>query len=514
MSVIKRNIVWLLISQAATWVATFVTLLIVPNKLGSTDFGTLGYTVGFLQFFMLFAGLGTGVFVSREVARDRTIFGDLVWNAVLLKIVLWAVVSAAAFALAIALGNRGETLALIAIGCAAMLPALLTEVFTAALGGLEQLAKPAMWAVVSMYFQTIVGVGVLLAGGGLIVYALVVSVSSLIPLTATALMSRPYLRGHRVFRFATWRMLVVGGVPLLTLAFLTLTYGTLDVPILHSISGSEPVGWYTVAMRWGSLPVFITTAVVGAHFPAFSKHGKPLTDYFAPLVNRSIHVVLLVTIPSAVGLFFVADQIITLLYDASFDNATVLVQIIAIGVPIMAMDTILGTALVATDRLKRYMVVAGSAAVMNPILCIVAIHAADSRWQNGAIGAAFATVVTELWIMVGALRLKAPGVLDGASVVRILRIAAASALMVPVLLLSSSWPLLARIPLGVVAYGIGAFLFGCVSRAELTDLVASVRRGNPPAGEEPDNGDVVMETAVGPLAVPVMPPGDEDPVGP
>ena len=267
-------------------------------------------------------------------------------------------------------------------------------------------------------------------------------------------------------------------------------------------------------MRWGSLPVFITTAVVGAHFPAFSKHGKPLTDYFAPLVNRSIHVVLLVTIPSAVGLFFVADQIITLLYDASFDNATVLVQIIAIGVPIMAMDTILGTALVATDRLKRYMVVAGSAAVMNPILCIVAIHAADSRWQNGAIGAAFATVVTELWIMVGALRLKAPGVLDGASVMRILRIAAASALMVPVLLLSSSWPLLARIPLGVVAYGIGAFLFGCVSRAELTDLVASVRRGNPPAGEEPDNGDVVMETAVGPLAVPVMPPGDEDPVGP
>ena len=43
MSLIRRNILWLLVSQLATWTATFAALVIVPNKLGSTDFGTFAY---------------------------------------------------------------------------------------------------------------------------------------------------------------------------------------------------------------------------------------------------------------------------------------------------------------------------------------------------------------------------------------------------------------------------------------------------------------------------------------
>ena len=79
---------------------------------------------------------------------------------------------------------------------------------------------------------------------------------------------------------------MVGGAPLLALSFLNLLYGTLDVPILHAIAGSEPVGWYGVALRWVGIPLFITTAVGAAYYPAFSGHGKPVDKEFAPLVNR------------------------------------------------------------------------------------------------------------------------------------------------------------------------------------------------------------------------------------
>ena len=58
-------------------------------------------------------------------------------------------------------------------------------------------------------------------------------------MVATALMVRPFVRGHRVFDFRIWRLLVVGGVPLLALTFLNLIYGTLDVPILHAIVGER-----------------------------------------------------------------------------------------------------------------------------------------------------------------------------------------------------------------------------------------------------------------------------------
>lgn len=42
-NLIRRNILWLMVSQLATWTATFAALVIVPNKLGSTNFGTLAY---------------------------------------------------------------------------------------------------------------------------------------------------------------------------------------------------------------------------------------------------------------------------------------------------------------------------------------------------------------------------------------------------------------------------------------------------------------------------------------
>ena len=193
----------------------------------------------------------------------------------------------------------GRRSLLIAISCAGMLPYLLTEVFFGALAGMQRMARPAMWLVVQVYFQTVFGILVLVLGGGVVAYTIVMSFGVLIPMTATALMVRPFVRGHRVFDFRIWRLLVVGGVPLLALTFFNLLYGTLDVPILHALAGSDPVGWYGVAQRWVGIPIFITTAVVAAYFPAFSLHGNPMTDEFAPLVNRALHIVLFVTIPAS-----------------------------------------------------------------------------------------------------------------------------------------------------------------------------------------------------------------------
>ena len=40
-----------------------------------------------------------------------------------------------------------------------------------------------------------------------------------------------------------------------------------------------------------------------------------MTDEFAPLVNRAVHIVLFVTIPASVGLIFIADDLVRLIYD-------------------------------------------------------------------------------------------------------------------------------------------------------------------------------------------------------
>ena len=457
-------------------------VIFVPNKLGSTNFGTLAYAVAYVQIFTLIGGLGTSVYLARAIARDASITGRYVWNAVLLKLGLWVVLSTAALALAYALGNRGLTLRLIAIACAGMLPYLLIEVFTASLTGMQRMAGPALWTVLQVYFQTVFGVLVLALGGGVVAFMIVQVLGSVIPFAATGLMVRPFVRGHRVFDLHVWRLLIVGGTPLLALNFLTMVYGSIDVPILHAFVGSEPVGWYAVALRWVGVPIFITYAVAMAYFPAFSMHGKPLTREFAPLVNRAIRVVLLVTIPAAIGLIFIADDLVAFIYNREFDSSIVLIQILAVGLPIIAIDTLLGMALVAADRVKGFLGVAAIAAVLNPIACIVLIPIADSRYDNGAIAAAIVTVATELWIMAGALYFRSPGVVDRTEVRQIGRIVAASAAMAPVLLVSAGWPLAVQVVLGMVVYALASLALRSITLAELRDEVGRMTRARGRAG--------------------------------
>jgi O-antigen/teichoic acid export membrane protein len=344
---------------------------------------------------------------------------------------------------------------------------------------------------VQTYFATVFSILVLELGGGVVPFAIVVSFAVLIPMTATAFMVRPFVRGHRVLDLRLWRLLVIGGAPLLALTFLNLLYGTLDVPILHAIAGSEPVGWYGVALRWVGMPIFITTAVGTAYFPAFSAHGKPLTKEFAPLVNRAVQIVLFVTIPASFGLIFVADDLIRLIYNQDFDSSIVLIRILGIGVPIIAIDTVLATALIAADRVKGYLAVAAIAACFNPILSAVAIQITDSRYGNGAIGAAVITVVTEVWILLGALHFRSPGVVDGTEAKRILRILGATAAMAPFLLLFSGAPIPVQVVVGVVVYGLASLAFGDITVAELRDVLRRSNLSHHDTGEpaEPSDAD-------------------------
>lgn len=475
MSVIGRNIFWLLASQLATWTATFLTLIIVPDRLGSTDFGAYGYAVGYVGLFTLVAGLGTSTYLSRAIARNHGLFGSYVWNAVLFKFVLWIVLSGMAIGIAVAIGNRGETLMMVMIGCAGMIFYILNEVFAGALAGMQRMARPAMWMVVQVYFQTIAGIAVLLLGWGVVSYATVMAFGVAIPAAGTAAMAWPLVRGSRVLDMAIWRLLVVGGVPLLALSFFNLIYGTVNVPILHSLSGSDPVGWFVLAMRWVGIPIFITTAVVSAYFPAFSQHGNPVTKEFAPLVNRAIHIVLFVSVPAGVGIGLVADDLVQLVYRrGDYDSSIVLMQLMAALTPVSALDTVLGSALVAADRLNRYLYIAGTAAAVNPIACVVLINFAEDRWGNGAIGAAIAMIATELWVMSGAIYLKEPGVLNRSTNGRLLRILVATAAMSAVVIAVGDAPLGVQVVLGVVSYGAASLLFGAISVTDLRQVARQV----------------------------------------
>lgn len=477
MSVIGKNIFWLVISQLATWVATLVTLLIVPDRLGKLDFGAYSFAFAYMMFFSLVAGLGTSTYLARAVARDPEIIPRFVWSAIPLKILIATVCAAVALGLAVVLGNTGTTLLLIAIGCVGLYTWVLNEIFTGVLTGLSRMARPAMWLAVQVYVQSALAVIVLLLGGGVVLFAIVMALGPFIPLVATGLMVRPLIIGRRQLDLNVWRLLIRGGIPLAVLGGLNTIYSTVDVPILHRVSGDGPVGWYALAYRWVGIPVFISTAVGYAFFPAFSQHGKTISDEFTRLVNRASHIVLFVTAPAAVGIALIANDLVHWLYKPEYGGSIVLIQILAFHVPLAALGTVLVTALISSDRMRRYIWVSAVAAIGNPLLCYPAVRITQDRYGNGAIGAAIMTVITEIWVVAGALWLRSPGVIDRRETARIGRIVVASGLMVPAVLLVRDTPLIVQVLVGGATYAVAALGLGAISMGEIRQMVDQLRTG-------------------------------------
>jgi O-antigen/teichoic acid export membrane protein len=464
-----HNFVYLVLSQLATWSITLIVLVIVPDLLGPDGFGQIGFAAAYMQFFVIAASLGTAMFLTREVARDHSILAHYAYNAVVLKIVSGIIAAVLAIAIAVAIGTDGTKLILVGMGCFTMLFVIITEVFVGSLAGLQRMGRPAMWATVQTYVASIGGILIVVAGGGVIAYSLVLCATGLIPLIANGRVVWPWTRGARQLDATVWKRLVTGGFPLMILSALILIYGTIDIPILAVLSDDATVGWYTLAYRFVGIPVFIANAVMTAMFPTMSAHGVAVQTEFVGLVNRCLRLVMLIAVPASLGIAVLADRIIDLLYDERYADAVPILRILAFSIPLTTMGIALGTAMIASDRQFRYVIIAAIATVLNPIACWFAIKWSVDRYDNGAIGAAIVTLGTELLITGGALLVRSPGVMDRMTMWFFARTLFAAGVMAVFLEVFDNLPLALLCAFGFVLYAV-------VSIAVRTLVLDDVRR--------------------------------------
>lgn len=465
MTAVRKNLLWLLVSQTATWVVSFVLLVVTPSLLPTEAFGTLAFASAFVQYFSLAAGLETAQLLTKEIAREPGLVGPYVRNGLTLKVVVVGLLSAIALCVAVLARMNSLTTQLIALGCVGMMLGNLNSVLQGALAGLHRVARAAMWAVVQLYAGAALGIAALLLGGGVVAFAGVVALATAIPLVANFATVRPYLHGSWRPDVATWRRLVGRGLPLLTLSGLILFYSTIDIVILNWLAGPVAVGWYALAYRWAGIPMFISTAVVGAFFPVFSQHGRSQGPAFAEAVNRALLIVVLVSAPAAFGLAAIADDVIRTLAPPEYAEAAPVLRLLVLQIPIAAVDTILGTALVASDRVRQYLWIPAGAAVLTPIVLILTLR--DRSIESAVIVAAVVTTATEIYVFVGAWRLRAHGVLDRATVSRCGRAVVAAAMIVPALWPLANVSLLLRIPIASAVYVLAALGLRVVTIAEI-----------------------------------------------
>jgi O-antigen/teichoic acid export membrane protein len=478
MNSIRRNLAWLLVSQAATWLVSVAALLVVPRMLGDDVFGQLSFAIVYISFFDLLGNLGINSFLVKAIARDTSSVGRYVVNAILLKLVLTTSLLGIGFGLAFALGFSHTTIVLLGAFSIGLLINVVGLTIGAALTGLQQMAELAKWNMLQGYVGGLGSLLILANHGSLLAYAIFFNLSFIIPIPANLRRLWPHLRKNHRVDIRSWPEIIKGGLPFFVLAALLVVYGTIDIPMLQAMTGSEEVGWYALAYRWVSVPAFFAATVAGVFFPALSAQGVKVTAAFTTLANRALRLVVLVATPAAVGIALVAQPFLTLLYHGEFQNAVPLLRILALHIPIVGFDIILGCVAMASDRQRNWVIVSVGAAIFNPLLNLVFIPQSQRLWGNGAIGAAIVTVLTELILMVGAIGLRPKGVLDKPTVSSLLRIVLASTTMIPVVVSLDGTALGIQIAAGMLTYALASFALRTISISELKQWAkTSNRRG-------------------------------------
>lgn len=219
-----------------------------------------------------------------------------------------------------------------------------------------------------------------------------------------------------------------------------------DLIFLRVFRSSEAVGYYAAAFAVVSFIANLTIAYRTSTLPALSRAAGDITAAQTVFDTIQLHG-LAVALPIAVGGSLMATDVMVGVYGPEYRAAGPLLATLLFSVPFSTVRLIWFTTFVALERqtdLVRAMV---AAAVFNTVLNVLLIS------QFGAIGAAWSTVATDVFLA-GLMHVygAASGIRTPA-VVRLAWPAAACVVMAGVLTALSTSPWLLRVLAGALVYG-------------------------------------------------------------
>lgn len=386
-STIRRvagNAASLLASDLVNRAATFVLYALVARNLGAYHFGqlALGFTLFYL--FQVLAGAGLKTLITREVAKDRSRTGLYLINGSAVVAVTSLISIATLWLLVAAMGYSEDTAEVIRLLSLGLLPYSLSVVAQSVFQAWERMHYIAL-ANVGVNSAK-VGVAFLLLSQGhglhqLIVLLLIAYISIMVIEWLFLLRLLAVPRAGIDTRFgmslvrATGPFLGIDG----TIAAMT----SISVILLSRFADETQVGIFSAASQL-MVPVmlFFQSAALSV-FPIMCRRFDPNLVSLKRIAGHLIGFLMAVAVPTLILLFFLAEEVLVLLYgQRDFLTSAVALRIMVWNVILVAITTVLGQVLLASLRERVTLRIVAIDALAGLAFGLVLIS------QFGVIGAA------------------------------------------------------------------------------------------------------------------------------
>ncbi|MHB8718817.1 MAG: flippase [Candidatus Dormibacteria bacterium] len=384
-----RNTGGVLVARVASRVVALVTVVLIGRALGDAHFGEMQTAVTYSAVISIVSDFGFATMFVREGARQPEALRRFLDFALSFRILLTAVAA---------------PLLLGALWFAGLRSLWLPTLAILAVGGFLMLLRGALYALQDLTFEIaeIVPESLLLLGlvtlgyahhadTGYFLWAYAASYAAAAMYFIVVLATKGLLRPRWSLDRTLIRPWVGAGLSLSVTYLLTTVYFKVDVPILQRFRPYTEVGWYTLAYKPFEALLFVPVTLRSVVFPVLSVFNREQPMRVLPTIEKLYKGLALLGWPATVGLFLLAPQLNELLH--LYPQCAAALRILALALVFAFVDNTFSATWYATDRQKIFAYIALSGLALNVILNLFLIP------RFGYLGASWATVVTEIWLV-------------------------------------------------------------------------------------------------------------------
>lgn len=331
---VARNSILLGLQQVAINILSVVVVAYIARKLGGMDYGVFSLAFTFTGFFIFLGHLGLRTLTIREVAKDiehaNDYLGKIIPARLFLVTLMTAVIPLAAFVF----NYEKNTIIIIAIAALATMFEQLSRIISDIFQAYEEMGKVAFRDVIVRLFTGFASIAVLYCGYGLVAVSWIYVLGAFIGFIFNVLLynnrfSMPVLQFDHDFILKNVKI----GLSFMVIGMASSLYANVDVLIISKMLDMNSVGVYNVSANLFYRLGFIGDAVATAIFPAIAQiyfHDKSEANN---ILTKSLSVILIISIPMAVGGLMLADEIINLIYGDGYASSSDVFRILISSVP-------------------------------------------------------------------------------------------------------------------------------------------------------------------------------------
>ncbi len=417
--------------QIATWGSSFLLMLFLPRYLGPVDYGRLYLAEMITGLFLIVIDYDGRYGVAKRIARDKEHTAQILSNSLGFRSIFWAISFISMIIFSFIADYPVPVKIMLVIMGIEMIWLGAKTVVTGTFLGHEVLHYSSIGAIVERGFIALFGIFALLLGANAIHIAIIMVLGTLINFfLCTRYARRIITQKLPPIDWKASKTLIVEGVPYLLWTIFAVIYYRIDTVMLSLLTPEQVVGWYAASYKFFDVLTFVPSIFSLSILPILSKlYGKE-NMMLARTSQKSQEFILIVGIPISIGVFTFADHIISFFFGLQGYGPSVMnLQIFSVGILLVYIDMVLGTAVIACDKQKQWAMTSFSAVFVNITLNYFMIPYTQTEYGNGGIGAAIATIITEFFVMVSAISILPKELFSPSSVIISLKAIAGGLLM-------------------------------------------------------------------------------------